>query len=197
VDVVCEWHAPLEPGIGGHAIRTQPDLVVKETRRQAPPDFAAPGCPDWNLISMVPVPLLLVRARPWSATVGIAAAMDPRQPVDWSVKLEALIVECARTLAGVVGGSLEIYHVLPAPPHPASDQGALEQAATTMGAGARFIQGEVPDGLMRLAEQHRPDILVMGAVARAPSVHPPADGTVAHLLERVECDLLMVKARAS
>jgi universal stress protein E len=51
----------------------------------------------------------------------------------------------------------------------------------------------VTDGLVRLVEEHAPDVLVMGAVARPRWVHSAASGTAAQVLGRIGCDLLVVK----
>jgi len=207
VDVVCEWHAPLEQGIGEHAIRTQPDLVVKETHRHAQPPHANLGSTDWNLIRMVPMPLLLVRARPWPSGVRIAAAVDPCHPADRPVALDAAIVGGSIALGRVLDATPDVFHVLQMPPHLPGDRVSLEELAAAHSrarvavaqlahgtdAGMHFIEGTVPEGLEHLAEEHLPDVLVVGTVARPRSIHAAAGGTAARVLERVDCDLLVLK----
>jgi universal stress protein E len=53
--------------------------------------------------------------------------------------------------------------------------------------------GDPCEGLLRLARVGTPDILVMGAAARPRSVHSPVGGTAARMLERMNCDLLVLK----
>ncbi len=207
VDVVCEWHAPLELGIGHHAIRSQPDLVVKETHRHQPLPRASVSYTDWNLVRQLPMPLLLVRNRPWSQAMLVAAAVDPCHPADRPVALDEAIVRDSRVLAGLLQGSLDVFHVLQMPPHLPGDQvpvaeveaahqharSAVEMLARPAQVPPCFVEGLVPDGLARLADEHQPDVLVMGSVARPHSVHAAAGGTAARVLERVDCDLLVVK----
>jgi universal stress protein E len=207
VDTVCEWHAPLEQGIGEHAIRTQPDLVVKDTHRHVPLTRASLSYTDWNLIRVLPMPLLLARARPWAKVVRTAAAVDPCHPADRPVALDARIVEGAHAFAGMFDGVMDVYHVLQTPPHLPGDRVSSEQieaahahAREAVGqlalAGAartQFIEALVPDGLTQLVEQYRPDVLAIGAVARPRSIHAAAGGTAARVLERVDCDLLVLK----
>jgi nucleotide-binding universal stress UspA family protein len=48
----------------------------------------------------------------------------------------------------------------------------------------------VADGLEHLAREQAPDVLVVGAVARSTGGR---GGTAAHILEHVDCDLLVLK----
>lgn len=207
VDMVCEWHAPLEQGIGEHALRTQPDLVVKETHRHQHLPRGNLSYTDWNLIRMLPMPLLLARARPWPSAVRVAGAIDPCHPADRPVALDAAIVQGAAVLAGVFDATPDIFHVLQMPPHLPGDRVPLEDVAAAhaqardavgqlvqgTGAGLHFVEGTVPDGLERLVAEHLADVLVIGAVARPRSVHAATGGTAAWVLERVDCDLLVLK----
>lgn len=117
VTVACEWHAPLEEGIGHHVIRGRPDLVVKSTSRHAVEARVALTRTDWNLIRQIPASLLLVGPRPWSSQPRIAVAVDPGQSVEHPAHLDETLVEEGCELAGMLAGSLEIYHVLRNPPH--------------------------------------------------------------------------------
>jgi universal stress protein E len=203
VTTCYEWHAPLEQGIGHHVIRTQPDLVVKETHRHAVPESMS-GRTDWNLIRQVPAPLLLVHPGGWSAAPRIAAAIDPLHPADRPAALDQSIVQCGHALAGLLRGSLDVFHVLQAPPHlpgeivtpehktaaHAQARDAVEQLARIAGAATYYIEGTAADGLVRLAREQAPDILVVGAVARSTEAR---SGTAARILEHVDCDLLVLK----
>ncbi|HWL63187.1 MAG TPA: universal stress protein [Steroidobacteraceae bacterium] len=208
VTVACEWHAPLEEGIGHHVIRGRPDLVVKSTSRHAVEARVALTRTDWNLIRQIPASLLLVGPRPWSSQPRIAVAVDPGQSVEHPAHLDETLVEEGCELAGMLAGSLEIYHVLRNPPHlpgepvPSQEkenahaharQTAQRLARRAGAAAVRVTEGGVTEGLTRLAAEHAPDVLVMGAVARPRWVHSAASGTAAQILERIACDLLVVK----
>jgi universal stress protein E len=207
VTTVCEWHAPLEQGIGHHVIRTAPDLVVKDTHRYPPMPRAMLTRTDWNLIRQVPAPLLLVRARPWPVPPRIGAAVDPCHPADRPVALDEAITRAGRALADTLDGVLDVYHVLQTPPHlpgeavPDEERvrahgeacAAVERLAARVAATARFDAGPVVEGLTRAAQTYVPDVLVVGAVARSRSGHSAASGTAVRLLERTDCDLMVVK----
>jgi universal stress protein E len=202
-----EWHAPLEQGIGQHAIRTRPDLVVKETHRHALVPGSLAGRTDWNLIRQLPCSLLLVRPGTWSAAPRVAAAIDPLHPADRPESLDERIVHTGHALADLLHGSLEVLHVLQGAPHlpdepPAPEkeriaQGearrAVEQLAGSARASAHYGEGNVAAGLIGLARERAPEILVMGAVSRLRSAHAAPGGEASRILEHVDCDVLVVK----
>jgi universal stress protein E len=207
VGTACEWHAPLEQGIGYHVIRTAPDLVIKETHRHEPVPRASLSRTDWNLVRQVPAPLLLVRPKPWPASPRVAAAVDPCHPADRPPALDQAVLEKGRLMADVLGGALDVYHALQNIPHLPNEPVPAEQKATALALArdavgqlartaqgvAHFAEGSVIDGLVKLARQHEADVLVVGAVARPHSSNSQAGGTAAQLLERLDCDLLVVK----
>lgn len=207
VSTVCEWHALLEQGIGHHAIRSQPDLVIKDTHRHMAAHQGMLGRTDWTLIRQVPAPLLLVRGQDWPRAPRIAAAVDPCHPADRPIALDEAIVDYGRTLADALEGSLDVCHVLQRPPHLPGDIVTHEQKAAAhvrarslvkdlawpAAAGTLFVEGSPVEGLHHLVRDHRPDMLVMGVAARSRFTHVGPAGTAAQILERLDCDLLVVK----
>lgn len=206
VATACEWHAPLEQGIGHHVIRTRPDLVVKGAHRYPVVPRVALTRTDWNLIRQLPAPLLLTGTRPWPAAPRVAAAVESGHPAGYPSALDQIIVDEACGLADVLGGALEIYHVLTPKPHlpgdkvPAQQQAeahaqarrAIEHLAAQYNATMRLAEGGLADGLVQLVEAQVPDVLVMGTGQRPRHAHA-ASGTAAQLMERMGCDLLVVK----
>jgi universal stress protein E len=207
VNGFCEWHAPLEQGIGHHVIRTRPDLVVKETHRHGALSRAALSHTDWNLIRQIPVPLLLVRPRPWRAAPRIAVALDPFHPADHPGSLDESLMALGHSLAEDLNGAVDVFHVLQTPPHLPGDvvsaaqkasahllaRNAVGRLASKFGAPVHVEEGPVAAGLVSLVNKHAPDVLLMGAVARPRWVHSAASGTAAQILEQVDCDLLVIK----
>jgi universal stress protein E len=181
---------------------------VKGTLREHATSRAALTRTDWNLIRQIPASLLLVGPQPWRPQPQVAAAIDPGHTVDHPVHLDDALVEEGGELAGILGGQLEVYHVLQNPPHLPGEpvppqqkenahayarQAAHRLAKRTGATAVRTTEGGVTDGLARLVEEHAPDVLVMGAVARPRWVHSAASGTAAQVLGRIGCDLLVVK----
>lgn len=207
VTTVAEWHPPLEEGIGHHVIRTAPDLVIKETHWHAAMPRVSLTRTDWILIRQIPAPLLLVRRTPWPKVPRVSVSVDPCHPVDHPPALDEALIESGRSIANALAGEMELIHVLQNPPHLPRDpvpadlkrahreraSKAVTRLAERAGVGVRFTEG-VPDaGIVTLVNQSQPSILVMGAVARPRWVHSAASGTAAQILERISCDLLIVK----
>lgn len=202
-----EWHAPLEEGIGHHVIRTGPDLVVKETHRHGIASRASVNHTDWNLIQQLPTDLLLVRRRSWAEAPRFASAVDPLHPAERPVELDERIAQAGIALAGALHGSMEIFHVLETPPHlpvdpvpeerrlaaHSSARNALTMLGDRISAPVRFAEGGAAEGIVDLARQHLPDVLIMGSVARQRAVRAAAGGTAVLVLEHVDCDLLVMK----
>ncbi len=207
VRTVAEWHAPLDEGIGHHAIRSQPDLVVKETRWHAAMPRVSLARTDWILIRQIPAPLLLVRRTPWPAAPRVSVSVDPCHPVDHPPALDEALVETSRSITNALAGEMQLLHVLQNPPHlpgePVSAEAkalahdrartAVERLARRGRVETRFTEGALDKGIVKLVDQERPTILVMGAIARPRWVHSAASGTAAQILERIGCDLLIVK----
>jgi len=212
VSTQCEWHAPLEQGIGHHVLRTRPDLVVKDTHRhsaQAPGDRALT---DWTLIAQLPAPLLLVRPEPWPGHPVIAVGVDPCHIADRPESLDQTLVSLGCLFANGLGGHLEAWHVLESPPHLPGEPAAPLEVARATGAArdtvdrvvaiasnmptsipTYFLDGAVATALAARAEECKPDVLMLGAAARPRWSHSAASGTAAQILEQIQCDLLVVK----
>jgi universal stress protein E len=207
VTTVAEWHPPLEEGIGHHVIRTAPDLVIKETHWHAAMPRVSLTRTDWILIRQIPAPLLLVRRTPWPQTPRVSVSVDPCHPVDHPPALDEALIESGRSIANALAGEMELIHVLQNPPHLPRDpvpadlkkayreraSDAVTRLADRAGAPVRFADGSPDAGIVTLVNQTQPSILVMGAVARPRWVHSAASGTAAQILERIGCDLLIVK----
>lgn len=207
VNTVCEWHAPLEQAIARHAIRNLPDLVIKDAHHHVALPHAQLTHTDWHLIRQLPVPLLLVRPTGWASAPRILAAVDPCRPADRPLALDQVIVDQARALTDALEGSLNVCHVLQLPPHLPEDQVSHEQKAAAhvrdrnavkelawrVAAASRFAEGSAAQGLLRLVSEFKPDVLVMGAVARLRGAHAVPGGTAARILENLDADLLVVK----
>jgi universal stress protein E len=207
VTTVAEWHPPLEEGIGHHVIRTAPDLVIKETHWHAAMRRVSLTRTDWILIRQIPAPLLLVRRTPWPSAPRVLVSVDPCHPADHPPALDEALIESGRSVANALAADMEVVHVLQNPPHlprdPVSPElknvyqeracAAVTRLAQRAGVGVRFADGAVDAGIVKLVDQTQPSILVMGAVARPRWVHSAASGTAAQILERIRCDLLIVK----
>ena len=214
VTTACEQHTPLEQGIGEYVIRTKPDLVIKDTRRDRSPARGVFALTDWTLINQIPSPLLLVRAEPWPAQPRIAVATDPCHTADRPESLDERMLATGCLLANATGGTVEALHVLQTPPHlpglpvpsieRARAHGAAREAVEKVVTRAsnlatpmpiQFVEGNVAPGIVAYATAHRPDLLIIGAAARVRWIGSNAGGTAARILEELPCDALIMKPR--
>lgn len=203
------WQVPLTLGIVTHAIRSGADLVVKDTHAHAPSTHMPTVQTDWILIRQVPVPLLLVHAGAWPAHPRIAASVDPGGIAERPATLDQVLLSEARTLGRALMGEVEVLHALQGPPHLGDEQpsaavrsefrsrerAAVEQFVESGGVSCdaiRFIDRRMPEGVVDLVHDRRPDILVIGAAGRSRFPGSVAS-TASQVLEQVACDLLVMK----
>jgi universal stress protein E len=209
VKTESQWHVPLEQGIVEHAIRSRADLVIKDTHRHRPESHMPSVQTDWVLIRQLPMPLLLVRPTPWGSRPLVSAAVDPCHGADRPAELDRSLQQLGYALSQVLTGNLVLLHVLEPTPHlPDQVISVQEQAAHREKQRAevmkflnegpvetretRFIEGNVPEGIVRVVQNMRPAILLMGVAARQ-RLQVGSVSTASQVLEQTECDLLVIK----
>jgi len=208
VSVTYEGLVPTAEALVVHAIRTGAKLVVKSVGPQRSGRSSATEA-DRVLISQLPMPLLLVRPGSWDAQPRVAAGVDPCHRAERPVELDESVVGLCGSIAHALGGVSYALHALEAPAHLPGDvvsnderEATLErqraevldlaQRAELDDREVRFIEQRMPDGIVQLARETRPAILVMGVAARQRN-GVGAGGTAAQVLDQTECDLLVVK----
>jgi universal stress protein E len=189
------------------------DLIVAE--RHAGRHIASGflGLADWELLRLSPVPVLLVKkARPYHHP-DVLAAVDPGLA---SAKPASLDREILRIAAAVSEGLRGKLHAVHACAPVAAALTALSAAAasrtvtaerarasrgfewllrpTNIPAARRYLVGGDPcDAVRATAARVRSDIVVMGAVSRRGLQRLLIGNTAERLLDRLSCDLLIVK----
>lgn len=209
VQTQSEWHVPLEQGIVEHAIRTSADLVIKDTHRHLPTSHMASVQTDWVLIRQLPMPLLLVHPTVWDAHPVIATSVDPCHIAERPVDLDRCLLAMGCSVGRALSGAVTVLHALSPTPHlPGDPVSSAQQSAdydrqralVTGLAVDRQIDAErlsfteraMPDGIIELVEDTNPAVLVMGVAARQ-RLAVGAVSTASQVLERTDCDLLVVK----
>lgn len=212
VAVSCEFDTSLERGIGVHAIRTKPDLVVKEVHRPDAPHRGSLALLDWNLIREIAQPLLLVRSGAWPMQPSITVAADPCRGAERPESLDSDLVTLGSLFANALDGELTVVHVLQSAPHlPGEAVSSLEQArahgrardaverivveAANCGGPVpiHFIEGRVAETMVGFAAEYRPNVMILGSSARPRWAFASASGTAAEILDSLVCDLLIAK----
>ncbi|HTU67585.1 MAG TPA: universal stress protein [Steroidobacteraceae bacterium] len=213
VECRCEWHAPLEQGIGLRVLRSGADFVVKDTHSHVLDGMRGGyGLTDWTLIRQIPVPLLLVRATPWPSRPHVTVGIDPLHPAQRPAALDEEMVQLAGDVARATRGTVDALHVLQEPPHLPGDPVTPEARALahdhareecrqlvararddTTPVDLHFTRGRIAPGVLGFVAAHATDILVLGSGAHSRWRQTGASGTAAQILEFLACDLLVVR----
>jgi universal stress protein E len=222
VETHVHWDNPLYLGVLRRVQESSPDLVVKDTHHHSVVRRALLTNTDWNLIRSCPAPLLLAKARDWPAQPRILAALDPEHSGDQPAALDHAILDAAGLLSGSLAGELHVVHAFlsavliaaltgagaGALAFPAVSAGEVvvkereRVAAVIAGVVARHSvpdarihleQGSAVDVLQIVARSLPADVLVMGAVSRSRLQDMFVGSTAERVLDRLPCDVLVVK----
>lgn len=210
---------PLHTALLDRVKHTCADLVIKDTHHHTVAQRTFLTNTDWELIRGCPVPLLLVKPTPWSSAHHIGAAVDPGHPDDKPRLLDRCILDEASKLSRQLNGDLHVFHayiptaVLAAsvsmPPMAvgaraealAQEQQAQLKEVTALTSDYRLPPanihveaGGVSEILCRRAQQCKIDVMVMGAVSRRALKRILIGSTAETVLERLPCDLMVVKS---
>lgn len=195
-----------KPDLVMHAPDTHPDLLQRIL-----------GAPEWRLLRLCPAPLLLSKKQHWNERPIIAAAIDPFHLDDETAELDQLILTHAQRLAEQVDGELHVLHVYQTLPHSAIFDEHLvmdyEQLQKKVRADHRariqalisplnlsiddpcvhLLEGELSQCVPEWSERIGVDVLVMGSLARGFVDRLLLGSSAERLLERVSCDLMVLK----
>lgn len=223
VDCRVEVGMPLPEGILRGVDKVAPDLVVKDTHHHSFLRRTLLGHTDWSLIRDCPVPLLLVQERRWAVPPRIVAAVDPGHPEDTPAALDHALIAAADRLARGFSTPVELLHCwspipllaanamgdpigsgVPVPQEvldmlQKQDEERMAHLARVHDVPAirlhRYV-GLPVEGLPEFAERAGVDVMAMGAVARHGLERLRIGSTAERVLERMPCDVLVVKVPA-
>ncbi len=212
---------PRHEAVARQALASNAGLVVMRTHYHEWLARATLSAADWQLIRICAAPLLLVKRGEWPDGPRLLAAVDPSHRDDRHARLDHAILDLAERLGGALGAetwvahcifsmaSLESAAALAMMPEAlgASPEGyAGELVQQLRAAVLRLLDGRgIPAANLRLAEG-RPEkelprlvdelgiqLLITGGISRSRLEQVFIGGTAERLLDRVGCDLLVVK----
>lgn len=219
VDVEILQERPVADGVLQRALEIEPMLIVKGTKYHSQAQRAVFVDTDWQLVRSLPYPLWLVKPHDLARSPVIVAAVDPTHQEDESAKLDRHIIDQARQIAGLVGGSLHLLHTF----EPLTGIGAeatrtfkpirlpvdtlsermenehrrklamLAESCNIDRARTHQLPGRARDLLPWFAREHKADLLVMGAIARWGVSRRAIGSTAERVLDDLPCDTLIVK----
>jgi universal stress protein E len=221
VETHVHWDNPLYRGIVRRVEESAPDLVVKDSHYHTALRRTLFTNTDWSLIRTCPAPLLLVKSIGWPASPRILAAVDPGHLGDKPAVLDHEILDWSGLLAANLGGEVYAVHAFfPAPLLSAATgmagmplvggitaaeiveserkrvAASLANIVESHALGServRLEQGSASEVLPRVAESLGASVLVMGAVSRSRLQELFLGSTAERVLERVGCDVIVVK----
>jgi len=217
VTASADWDFPVAEAIVRRAAAVKADLIVAEPhagRRVAP---LVLHLTDWELLRLSPVPVLLVRKPGSYGRAAILAALDPSHALAKPARLDAEILDLARTVTRALHGKLHAMHAyVPTPFVPMSVDAMSADLIRTLDADARAEASQSFDAVLRgsgiprnrrhlsgghpieaipdTARRTRSAIVVMGAVSRSGLKRLFIGNTAERVLDRLPCDVLVAKA---
>lgn len=219
VTTAAEWDFPRHEAIIRAAAHFGANLIIAADHARVHHLPWLLRYTDWELLRASPVPVLLVKSpRPYRKPV-ILAALDPTHTFDKPAALDGEILRFSATLADALHGAVHAVHgyvPVPAnlPPSVLIKSGeverllakaeeaafdALGKVAKPMGIpGSRLhVVGRHPaDAVEEVATQTACQILALGSISRSGVDRLLIGNTAEALIDRVKCDILVVKPPA-
>ena len=216
VSVAAEWDFPAFEAIVRRAVSSRANLVVIGAHAGG---HALPWLlrlTDWELLRVCPVPVLLVKnGRPYRHP-SLLAAIDPSHSHAKPLRLDRQILRLGRELATALHGTLHAVHAYARLPAAGISPGGLtpagwtrlerlssraahtrfERALRTMriARSRRYLIADSPvAAIPEAARRSRSAIVVLGAVRRGAVQRVLIGSTAEHILDALDCDLLVVK----
>jgi universal stress protein E len=209
--VVWDW--PIYQAIARRAAAIGASLVVCESLRGM--KGRGLGNADWRLISVCPAPLLMIKSTETARYQHVAAAIDPLQAHDKPAALDEVILSRAAEIARTFQARFSAIHCF-APMSPivgfesragvSSPDAETKLEQTSKAAlidlvskqridldAAHLLRGTPSEMLPRFVADEAVDLLVMGALSRGRLAELIIGTTAADVLDRAECDLLVMK----
>lgn len=221
VNVDARWDYPLHDSIVRKAEDVGADLVVKDTHYHSVLKRSIFSNTDWTLIRNCAATLWLVKPRPPGQRPCFVAAVDPLHERDKPADLDQRILATGRDLAKTLGGELHVFHAFDVTAAIAVSTDSMTMPiALPIAEFADAMRAEHTEAVERLCKQHdvpperthihqggtrqllltltdqlRADAVVMGAVSRSGLKGLFLGNTAEDVLDRLHCDLLIVKPK--
>jgi len=199
VDFDAGSESPLCEAIVHKVRRTGPDLVIRAIGADGTGQGSTLTATDFELVRTCQAPLLLTRGRPWSPTPQFAAAIDLSG--DEQPQLTQTVLHCADVFASHCGASLDLIYG--AGEADAAARRELEHALAVRAQEAQartralhVIGGDCARTLPEFIAARGYDLIALGALTHRKALTALVGTFTGRLIERADCDFLLVKLRA-
>lgn len=205
VTVTAAWGNPPYEEIVTRAKESKPSLVIKSTRHHNKLARMVLSNEDWELVRYCPAPLLLVKGQPWSANPIFLAAVDPDHINDKPAALDNKIIASAISMASISGGAVHLFHSAWMPPlsgvykvladvdqedRKLSDLAKLHDICES---ACHWSDKDIVHALPESAKTLNASAVVIGAISRSRLDRVLIGNTAEKVLDRLECDVLVIK----
>jgi universal stress protein E len=217
-ECMVRWDYPIDEAIVRQVRKTRPDLLVSESHRHGRLARLVLANTDWLLIRDCPCALWFVRAKTLPRSPRLLVAVDPRHAHAKPARLDDRLLQAAQAFAQQLGGRIGVVHayerfenVVPGVlRRPLRRQQPSQEARRFVADTTDLVtklatkhhvsvdecavrEGAADDVLPAEADRLRADVLVMGAVSRSFRTRPVIGNTAERVIDRVECDVFIVK----
>ncbi len=216
VTTAVEWDYPADDAVIRAATHFGANLIVADCHRSA---HVAPWLlhfTDWELLRNSSVPVLLVKNRRRYHRSKVLAAVDPAHAFDKPAELDDEILRYATTIADALHGALHAVHaynplLVGLTPKELCASNGIAKAQKKAAARAHsavdpkldefsvartrrhIVDGLAIDAIQNVAREIHAEIVVMGAISRSGLKRLFIGNTAERLLDRLICDVLIVK----
>jgi universal stress protein E len=214
VDVKAVWHKSLYRGIIDTATHEHCDLIVKSCKEhnKLAQKLFTPN--DWHLLRYSPMNVLMVKQHDWPENGNIVASIS----IDTNDKVHNLlserITQISVDLAALVKGKLHLANTFAgAPTHVAIEVPSFNAQAYNKDVQAKHekevaaiakihhleddnvhvCEGLPEDAVPLLCERLNAELLVLGSVGRRGISAALLGNTAEHIIDKVNCDTLVIK----
>ncbi|PIA67687.1 universal stress protein [Pseudomonas sediminis] len=214
IEVDVRWGKRRHEEILSRVAGLQPDILFKSTHPSSALRRLIFSDTSWQLIRRCPVPLWLVHDAE-SRGKRLCAALDPLHSADKPAALDHQLIRTSQALQTALGLQAEYLHAQAPLPrsllfdaevaqeyedyvtqcsreHREAFDKLIAQHAIDR-AQAHLQEGFAEEVIPRFVREHNIGLLVMGAIARGHLDSLLIGHTEERVLERVECDLLVIK----
>jgi universal stress protein E len=221
VSVAAVYANPRHEAVTRRVLDVGAAMVVMRTHHHEWLARAMLSAADWQLIRVCPAPLLLVKGRDWPEHPRLLAAVDPSHRDDRHARLDHAILDLAERIATAIEGEGRVAHcvlggaalestaalgMMPEALGASTEDYAREllrqaragvlallEGRPDLAARLHLLEGRPEQELPRLAAELGIDVLLSGGISRSRVEQVFIGGTAERLLDRVDCDLLVVK----
>lgn len=215
--VDATWDRHMAEGLVRKVLRFGPDLLIHPVQPHNRMGHYLFASADWQIARQCPVPVLFAKQREWKDLTRVAACIDPLHEGDEHALMDREILRQSSGLNPDGFSELRVLHCYNTLPHEAifdehmvTDYEALKDRVLKLhfsrcnallgefglnsdSSQVDIIKGDPDLTISHYAEYNHIDIVVMGAVARSVLDRLLVGSTMEHVVDHVDCDVLIVK----